>query len=101
LTPALGERLVRLGTWLPFPPAAGLLAHDTPVGVGATTARRLTEHAGAVYEAVQTAQVEQLEGDLPAPPQGPHVQGLSVDGALVPLVGGEGAADGGDGGAGG
>src|SRR5437588_12042662 len=65
-----------------------MLAHFTRVLVGATTARRLTTHAGAVYEAVQTAQVEQLERELPAAPQGPAVQLLSVDGAMVPLVGG-------------
>jgi hypothetical protein len=89
LTPSLVESLVRLGTWLPFLPAAGMLAHFTRVGVGATTARRLTEYAGAAYEAVQMAAVEALERDLPAPPQGPAVQLLSVDGAMVPLVGGE------------
>jgi hypothetical protein len=89
LTPSLVESLVRLGTWLPFRPAAEMLAHFTRVQVGATTARRLTEHAGAAYEAVQTAQVEELERTLPAPPQGPAVQLLSVDGAMVPLVQGE------------
>jgi hypothetical protein len=83
------ESLVRLGTWLPFKPAAHMLAHLTRVLVGATTARRLTTHAGAAYEALQTAAVEQLERELPAAPQGPAVQLLSVDGALVPLVGGE------------
>jgi hypothetical protein len=85
----LTESLVRLGAWLPFRPAAEMLAAFTRVQGGATTARRLTEHAGAAYEAVQTAQVEELERTLPAPPQGPAVQLLSVDGALVPLVGGE------------
>jgi hypothetical protein len=89
LTPSLVESLVRLGTWLPFRPAAGMLAHFTRVGVGATTARRLSEQAGAAYEAVQTAAVERLERELPAAPQGPAVQFLSVDGAMVPLVGGE------------
>jgi hypothetical protein len=80
---------VRLGTWLPFLPAAWMLAHFTQVRVGGTTARRLTEQAGAAYEAVQTAAVEQLERELPAAPPGPAVQFLSVDGAMVPLVGGE------------
>jgi hypothetical protein len=89
LTPSLVENLVRLGTWLPFKPAAHMLAHFTRVRVGATTARRLTIHAGAAYEAVQTAMVEHLEQELPAAPQGPAVQLLSVDGAMVPLVGGE------------
>src|SRR5947209_4846701 len=89
LTPSLLESLVRLGTWLPFRPTAWMLAHFTRVRVGTTTARRLTTQAGAAYEALQTAQVEQLERELPAAPQGPAVQLLSVDGAMVPLVGGE------------
>jgi hypothetical protein len=92
LTPSLVESVVRLGTWLPFTPAAQMLAYFTRVLVGTTTARRLTTQAGAAYEAVQTAAVERLERlerELPAAPQGPAVQLLSVDGAMVPLVGGE------------
>ena len=93
LTPSLVESLVRLGTWLPFGPAAHMLAYFTRVVVGATTVRRLTEQAGAAYEAVQTAAVDRLEREVPVPPapHGPAVQLLSVDGAMVPLVGGEGA----------
>src|SRR2546429_7153498 len=52
LTPSLVESLVRLGTWLPFRPAARMLAHFTRVGVGATTARRLTTQAGTASAAV-------------------------------------------------
>ena len=89
LTPSVVENLVRLGTWLPFAPAAGMLAHFTRVRVGASTARRLTEQAGAAYEAVQTAAVARLEREVPPAPQGPAVQLLSADGAMVPLVGGE------------
>jgi len=89
LTPSLVESLVRLGTWLPFTPAARMLAYFTRVLVSSATARRLTEQAGAAYVAVQTAQVAELESTLPAPPQGPAVQLLSVDGAMVPLVQGE------------
>lgn len=86
LTPSLVESLARLGTWLPFAPAAQMLAHFTRVEVGATTARRLTEQAGAAYEAVQTAAAEEIERTLPPAPQGPAVQLLSVDGAMVALV---------------
>jgi hypothetical protein len=89
LTPSLVESVVRLGTWLPFGPAAQMLAYFTRVSVGATTARRLTEQAGAAYEAVQTAAVEEMERTLPAAPAGPPLQFLSVDGAMAPLVGGE------------
>ncbi len=64
------------------------MAHFTGTAVGGTTVRRLTERAGAAYVAVQTAAVTLLERELPPPSEGPAVQYLSVDGAMVPLVGG-------------
>ena len=79
---------MRRGTWLPFRPAARMRAYLRGVRVGATTARRLSAHAGAAYAALPTAQVEQLERERPSAPQGPAVPLLSVDGARVPLVGG-------------
>ena len=88
-SPWLEECLVRLGTWLPFeqgPAALRFLAH---VEVSAETVRRLTEAAGAAQVAVEEAEVERLERDNPASPPGPPLLQLSVDGALVPLVGGE------------
>ncbi len=51
--------------------------------------RRLTQAAGAAYVAVQTAEVAQIERELPQPPAGPPRALLSVDGAMVSLVGGE------------
>ena len=81
--------MVRLGTWLPFTPAAQMVAYFTGVEVGPTTTRRLTEQAGATYEAMQSAAVEVIEQTLPPAPAGPAVQLLSVDGAMVPLRGGE------------
>lgn len=88
LTPFVQESVVRLATWMGFGRAGHEVAHFTGVTVGATTARRLTERVGAAYEAVQTAQVERIERELTPAAQGPAVQYLSVDGAMVPLVGG-------------
>lgn len=88
LTPSLHEGLVRLGTWLPFAPAAALLTYCTGATVSASTAQRQTEAAGAADVAVQTADVARLARDLPDPPSGPAIQQLTVDGAFVPLVGG-------------
>ena len=51
----------------------------------------MTERAGAAYVAVQTAAGARIERELPAPPEGPRVQYLSVDGAMVPRGGGGGA----------
>ncbi len=81
--------MARLGTWIPFEPAAKMLDHFTKVEVGKETVRRITERAGRVYAEVQTAQLEKLEREMAMPPAGPALQQLSVDGAMVPLVGRE------------
>lgn len=89
LTPSLQQDLVRLGTWMPFGRAAQELHYFRRTDVSRPTAERITEAAGAAYEAVQSAEVERIERELPAAPAGPCQQLLSVDGAMVPLVGGE------------
>ena len=86
LTPRLHERLVRLGTWLPFRPAARMLAVFTGVTVSEATARRQTEGAGAAYVALQAAEADRLARQTPEPPAGPVVQLVTVDGAMVPLL---------------
>jgi len=73
---------------MPFAPAAKLLQRLLGVAVAEATVRRTTERAGAAYVAAQTAAVERLERCLPPAPAGPERQQLSVDGAMVPLVGG-------------
>lgn len=74
---------------MPFGRAAQELAHFRRTVVSRPTAERLTEAAGAAYVAVQTAEVARIERELPAAPTGPARQFLSVDGAMVPLVGGQ------------
>lgn len=85
LTPTLHERLVRLGTWLPFRRAAQTLADFTRVRVGEATARRLTEQAGAAYVAWEDRESARIRQTQPRAPVGPAVQQVSVDGAMVPL----------------
>lgn len=92
MTPWLVAGLVRLGTSAPFAEAAGLLAHFTGTTVSEASARRVTEAAGTAWVQLELAAVARLEADpvgtaRDAPP-GPPVQQLSVDGVLVPLVGG-------------
>jgi hypothetical protein len=89
LTPRLHEWLVRLGAWVPFAQATTLLEDFAHVQVSRSTARRLTEAAGGAYEQVQTQEVERIEKLLPASPQAMTKGLLSVDGAMVPLRGGE------------
>jgi hypothetical protein len=74
---------------MPFEWAAELLSFFWATPVSEPTVRRHAEAAGAAWVEVQQAQVEQLERTLPDPPPGPPLQQLSVDGAMVPLLGGE------------
>lgn len=89
LTPRAQEDLTHLATWMPFARAAKMLKRMQGVEVSEATARRQTESNGAAYVAVQEAEVERIEQELPEAPEGPDKQLLSVDGAMVPLVGGE------------
>jgi hypothetical protein len=86
LTPNLQESLTRLGTWMPFEQAAKELRFFTHVDVSEPTTRRHAETAGAAYVALQTAEVDRIERDLPPAPPGPVLQQISVDGAMIPLV---------------
>src|SRR5205814_8693449 len=83
------EGLGRRGAWMPFAPAAAALAWFTGAPVGRETARRLTEAAGAALVALEDAEAQRLAAERPRPDEGPRVVQLSLDGAMVPLVGGE------------
>jgi hypothetical protein len=74
---------------MPFGQAAAGLAWFTGAPVGRETARRLTEAAGAALVALEDAEAERLAAERPPPPDGPRVVQLSLDGVMVPLVGGE------------
>ena len=89
LAPGLQEDLVHLGTWMPFERAVKEFKHFRGTDVSRPTAERITEAAGAAYVQLQEQEVERLERELPAPPAGAIKQFLSVDGAFVPVVGGE------------
>lgn len=90
-SPTLVAGLIRLGTVAPFAQAAELLAHFTRVQLSTSTVRRQTEQAGAVWEQLQAAAVALLEepGNRAAAVPAAATQLLSVDGAMVPLVGGQ------------
>jgi hypothetical protein len=91
LTPWLQASLVRLGSWMPFGHAARELGwlSRAPNGVlvSESAAERLTEAAGAAYVAEQTAAVARLEQQPTPEPAGPAVLQVSVDGAMISLVG--------------
>jgi hypothetical protein len=88
-TPTLHAAIVLLGTLLPFARAAQLLERLQGVRISASTVRRYTEAAGVALGEVEAAFVDQIERELPEAPAGPRHQLVSVDGAMVPVVGGE------------
>ena len=89
LTPGLGEILVRLGAWMPFGNAQGLLADWANLNsLSEAAVRRHTEAAGAAYVAIQAA-ARALEAGGELPGSGSARLALEVDRAMVPLVGGE------------
>jgi hypothetical protein len=81
--------LLRFGTILPFEKAAQELDFVLKVGVSEPTTRRYVEAAGKAYEEYQTAEVERLEKTSPPVKKNEKKMLISVDGAMVPLVGGE------------
>lgn len=88
--PQIIARLVQLGTWLPFEQVPAAAASLLRLTVSAETVRRLTEQAGTALLAVDDAELQRLEQGEQLPAEaGPAVQQLSVDGAMVPLVGGQ------------
>jgi len=74
---------------MPFAKAAHMLERFTLVAVSESSAQRHTEAVGMAYQAVQLAEVERIEQEWPEVPQGAEKLVLSVDGAFVPVVGGE------------
>ena len=86
--PWLVESIALLGTVMPFERVPLVLDRLLTIPVGVETARRLTERIGETRVALEDAEAERVRATLPMPVSGPAVQPLSLDGAMVPLVGG-------------
>ena len=87
LTPSLAEDAALLGSLVPFTPAAELIGRFRKVEVSEATVRRVSENSGQAWVELQREEAEALE--LEEAPEGPALQQLSVDGAMVPLLHGE------------
>lgn len=87
--PWVTESIVLLGTVMPFERVPLVANRVLTVPVSIETARRLTESIGRTQVQREDAEAERVRATLPMPASGPAVQQLSVDGAMVPLVGGE------------
>jgi hypothetical protein len=86
--PWLVESIVLLGTVAPFERVPLVMDRLLRMPVSVETARRLTEAMGRTQEKREDAEAERVRATLPMPEAGPAVQQLSLDGAMVPLVGG-------------
>jgi hypothetical protein len=86
--PWLVESIVLLGTVAPFERVPLVVDRLLQVTVSVDTARRLTETIGRMQVKREDAEAERVRATLPMPETGPAVQQLSLDGAMVPLVGG-------------
>lgn len=89
LSPNLLEGVARLGSWMPFAQASAVLERLSGARVSEATVRRETLAAGDALVALEEKAVELLEVEAPEPAAGTPWQQVSVDGAMVPLVGGE------------
>lgn len=89
LTPTLHEWVVRLGVWMPFPEVAKIIEAICQTTISEASIRRKTEAAGAVYVQLQEETVLALEEGRAEAKQGPARLVVTIDGAMVPLVGGE------------
>jgi hypothetical protein len=86
LTPHGHENLVRLSGWMPFEKAAEMLGDLQRIEVSQALSQRYSERAGAAYVELQTEEVERLEREMPAAPNGGDKLQMSADGAMVPLL---------------
>jgi hypothetical protein len=78
-----------MGAWMPFAQASAALRQLAGARVSEATVRRETLTAGETLVALEEKAVDLLEKEAPVPPDGAPWQQVSVDGAMVPLVGGD------------
>ena len=88
-SPTLQAMLVRLSAWMPFAQAAAFLRDFAHVSVSEGSAQRLSYAAGSTLVVQQTLAAQQILLDLPPVPLPSEPLQVSIDGAMVPLVGGE------------
>jgi hypothetical protein len=87
--PWLTESIALLGTMMPFGRVPLVVDRLARVRVKPETARRVTEAVGRAQVGRETVEAERVRATLPMPTARPAVQQLSLDGAMVPLIGGE------------
>jgi hypothetical protein len=86
LTPRGHEQLVRLSSYMPFEQAVELFEDFMGIHVSKDVGQRYTEEAGAVYEELQTEEVEELHKQRPKTRAMSGKLQISADGCMVPLL---------------
>jgi hypothetical protein len=86
LTPRGHEQLVRLSSYMPFYQAVELFEDFMGIHVSKDVGQRYTEEAGAVYEELQTEEVEELQKKRPKTRAMAGKLQVSADGCMVPLL---------------
>jgi len=86
LTPRGHEQLVRLSSYMPFEQAVELFEDFMGIHVSKDVGQRYTEEAGAVYEELQTEEVEELHKKRPKTRAMSGKLQISADGCMVPLL---------------
>ena len=86
LTPRGHEQLVRLSSYMPFEQAVELFEDFIGIHVSKDVGQRYTEEAGAVYEELQTEEVEEIQKKRPKVRVMSGKLQVSGDGCMVPLL---------------
>lgn len=88
-SPRLQQIVSLLGTLMPFGQVPAVMDLICGVPMARSSVRRITEASGTALATREEADAAQIRTTLPAPVRGPARQQVSVDGAMVPIVGGE------------
>ena len=88
-SPRLQQIVSLLGTLMPFGQVPAVVELIRGVPIARSSVRRITEAAGQALATREEQDAERVRATLPVSPSGPERQQVSVDGAMVPIVGGE------------
>ena len=88
-TPQIQETMTRLGSKMPFEQAADEVHRGQRTEVTEATLRSVTHRFGAMAEAIERAEAERIEREMPESTSFPERLLVSEDGAFVHLTTGE------------
>jgi len=88
-TPQIQETMTRLGSKMPFEQAADEVHRGQRTEVTESTLRSVTHRLGAMAEAIERAEAERIEREMPESTAFPERLLVSEDGAFIHLTTGE------------